>query len=77
MPKRKSLRQEGYRNSLTPNSLTPDPSPKGRGVITIRAKYIPTKTNHSPLFWRGAGGEASFLLAEDISSHKKRGILFA
>jgi len=46
MPKRKSLRQEGYRNSLTPN-----PSPKGRGVI--RLEGIEKASPPSPLQKRG------------------------
>ena len=70
---------------LCRGSLTPNSSPKGRGVITLKGveayllefninNYIimqtreqttnvtnnsqATKSNHSPLFWRGVGGEA-------------------
>ena len=40
-------------------SLTPDPSPKERGVYTNGDQRIAdSKGNHSPLLGRGAGGEA-------------------
>lgn len=39
-------------------SLSPDPSPKGRGVITLSGLNLTTKAIHSPLFWRRVGGEA-------------------
>ena len=38
-------------------SLTPNPSPKERGVYSSTAEKIKGKTNHSPLLGRGAGGE--------------------
>ena len=40
------------------NSLTPDPSPKERGVYTSSAENTTVKGNHSPLLGRGVGGEA-------------------
>ena len=45
---------------ITPRgySLTPDPSPKERGVYSSSADYSTVNTNHSPLLGRGAGGEA-------------------
>ena len=48
---------EAYKGALT--GLTPDPSPKERGVYTFEGGK-PTATNgdHSPLLGRGAGGEA-------------------
>ena len=39
-------------------SLTPNPSPKERGVDTSSAENIDSKGIHSPLFGRGVGGEA-------------------
>jgi len=39
-------------------SLTPDPSPKERGVYTSSAEKSRVTSNHSPLLGRGAGGEA-------------------
>lgn len=39
-------------------SLTPDPSPKERGVYSSTADVSGSKSNHSPLFGRGDGGEA-------------------
>jgi len=46
--------KEGYYNGLTPN-----PSPKERGVYTLEGeKDTATTGNHSPLLGRGAGGEA-------------------
>ena len=44
------------RSSL--NCLTPDPSPKERGVYSSPSENINSKCNHSPLFGRGVGGEA-------------------
>lgn len=44
------------------NSLSPDPSPKGRGVITLRGRNLTTKAIHSHLFWRGGGGEALYII---------------
>ncbi|MBR0049314.1 MAG: sigma-54-dependent Fis family transcriptional regulator [Prevotella sp.] len=44
--------------SLTPDSLTPDPFPKERGVYSSSAENLTAKGNHSPLLGRGAGGEA-------------------
>ena len=43
-------------------SLTPDPSPKERGVDTSTAEDSNGKGNHSPLLGRGAGGEAKVLI---------------
>ena len=40
-------------------SLTPDPSPKERGVDSSSADNSSDKGNHSPLLGRGGGGEAS------------------
>ena len=39
-------------------SLTPNPSPKERGVYTSSADDINDNGNHSPLLGRGVGGEA-------------------
>jgi hypothetical protein len=39
-------------------SFTTDPSPRERGVDTSANENSESKTNHSPLSWRGAGGEA-------------------
>ncbi|MBQ4223873.1 MAG: carbamoyl-phosphate synthase large subunit, partial [Prevotella sp.] len=39
-------------------SLTPNPSPKERGVDSSAAESSRTDTNHSPLLGRGVGGEA-------------------
>ena len=39
-------------------SLTPDPSPRERGVNASDAENPNDKKNHSPLLWRGVGGEA-------------------
>lgn len=47
--------------SLTPGSLTPDPSLKERGVYSSSTESSMAQTNHSPLLERWAGGEASFL----------------
>ena len=44
-------------------SLTPDPSPKERGVYTLFAD----KSNYSPLPGRGAGGEASLSYPQAIA----------
>ena len=41
-----------------PSSLTPGPSPKERGVDSYSAENSDSKSNHSPLLGRGAGGEA-------------------
>ena len=40
------------------NSLTPDPSPKERGVYSSFTDSSTDKGNHSPLLGRGVGGEA-------------------
>ncbi len=41
------------------NSLTPNPSPKERGVYTIENNGLSTESsNHAPLLGRGDGGEA-------------------
>ena len=46
-------------------SLTPDPSPKERGVNTFSADILNAESNHSPLLGRGAGGEAlDFVITE-------------
>ena len=36
----------------------PQPLPKREGSNYPKGADFPTKTTHSPLFWRGAGGEA-------------------
>ena len=56
-------------------SLTPDPSPKERGVDGSPADILNAESNHSPLLGRGAGGEATFhaiidVLREDIKTCK-------
>ena len=47
-------------DSLTPapSGLTPNPSPKERGVYTSTAEKPTGNGNHSPLLGRGVGGEA-------------------
>jgi len=45
--------------NLTPGSLTPNPSPRERGVDSPAADNPAGKSNYSPLSWRGVGGEAS------------------
>ena len=40
-------------------SLTPNPSPKERGVVTSVRRIFNNKTIYSPLLGRGVGGEAS------------------
>jgi len=39
-------------------SLTPDPSPKERGVVTFAIRIISSRTIYAPLLGRGVGGEA-------------------
>jgi hypothetical protein len=39
-------------------SLTPDPSPKERGVVTFAIRIISSRTIYAPLLRRGVGGEA-------------------
>ncbi len=51
-------------------SLTPGPSPKERGVDTSSAENIDSKGNHSPLPGRGAGGEASTVIYDNIPLEK-------
>ena len=46
-------------------SLTPDPSPKERGVDTSTAEDRNGKGNHSPLLGRGVGGEAVWYCPND------------
>ncbi len=46
---------------LSQRSLTPDPSPKERGVNSLAGGDFCEKTIYSPLLGRGAGGEASSL----------------
>ena len=48
------------------NSLTPDPSPKERGVYTSSAEDSTVKGNYSPLLGRGAGGEAPGELLQEV-----------
>ena len=45
---------------ITPRgySLTPAPSPKERGVVSVDREIISGRSIHSPLLGRGAGGEA-------------------
>ena len=45
-------------SSLTPSSLTPDPSPEERGVNSSASENSNSKSNHSPLLGRGVGGES-------------------
>jgi AraC-like DNA-binding protein len=45
-------------------SLTPGPSPKERGVYSPSTVISDSKTNHSPLLGRGAGGEALSLFEQ-------------
>ena len=42
-------------------SLTPSPSPKERGVYSSTIEDSVSKSNHSPLLGRGAGGEATYV----------------
>jgi hypothetical protein len=39
-------------------SLTPDPSPEERGVVTFAIRIISSRTIYAPLLGRGVGGEA-------------------
>ena len=48
--------EDTWRKCLT--SLTPDPSPKERGVYTSSTENSDCTSNYSPLSGRGAGGEA-------------------
>ncbi len=41
-------------------SLTPDPSPKERGVVTYANGFVNNRAISSPLLGRGAGGEADY-----------------
>ena len=57
------------------NSLTPNPSPKERGVYTFKSESIAaTEGNHSPLLGRGVGGEAEQILLgtvlADLAAHR-------
>ncbi|MBR4534298.1 MAG: AraC family transcriptional regulator [Bacteroidaceae bacterium] len=56
--KRKINVLKNMQTGLTPTSLTPAPSPKERGVYSPAPVISDSKTNHSPLLGRGAGGEA-------------------
>ncbi|MBR3480880.1 MAG: LytTR family transcriptional regulator [Prevotella sp.] len=48
-------------------NLTPDPSPKERGVYTAAAETSADKGNYSPLLGRGVGGEVSGVEALTLS----------
>lgn len=52
------LRVQEHIHAAQMRSLTPDPSPKERGVNSSSTEDSTVKSNHSPLFGRGAGGEA-------------------
>ena len=52
-------------NSITPNSLTPGPSPKERGVYSAGGA-------NSPLLRRGAGGEATAEASRTLLSYAER-----
>jgi len=56
----KVFAQVGLRYEHLTNSLTPNPSPKERGVNSYVGEDSDNKGNYSPLFGRGAGGEAWF-----------------
>ena len=45
-------------NSQAVKQPHPQPLPKREGSNYPKGADFPTKTTHSPLFWRGAGGEA-------------------
>ena len=47
--------QELLKNIESPNSLTPDPSPKGEGSIMFSNRKVTTPLS----FWRGVGSEAA------------------
>jgi len=51
-------------------SLTPGPSPKERVVKCSKTTDSVNKSNHSPLFRRGAGGEASTIIYDNIPLEK-------
>ena len=51
-------------------SLTPGPSPKERVVKCSKTTDSVNKSNHSPLFRRGAGGEASTVVYDNIPLEK-------
>ena len=48
----------GYKGACSRESLTPNPSPKERGVYSSASENADNTSDHSPLFGRGAGGEA-------------------
>jgi hypothetical protein len=60
--------QVGLRYEHLSNSLTPDPSPKERGVYSPAIENAADKGDHSPLPGRGAGGEASWFPTAVISA---------
>jgi hypothetical protein len=51
-------------------SLTSGPSPKERVVKCSKTTDSVNKSNHSPLFRRGAGGEASTVIYDNIPLEK-------
>ena len=58
MPRKKRQPKPSDLTQFIINSLTPDPSPKERGVYSSSADNSDSNSNHSPLLGRGAGGEA-------------------
>ena len=53
-----NMQKQGLDAAILRKCLTPAPSPKERGVCSSSVDIIDSKGNHSPLFGRGAGGEA-------------------
>ena len=61
-------------DSLNPKSLTPDPSPKERGVVSFAINNTKATTIYSPLLGRGVGGEAPSFLYEPHAALMKAGL---
>ena len=67
-----------FDDALSIRSLTPNPSPKERGADSSSVDCSASKTNHSPLSGRGAGGEALYEVGvhiADVSYYVNEGSL--
>ena len=65
-----------FDDALSIRSLTPNPSRKERGVNSSSADVSDSKSNHSPLLARGAGGEALYEVGvhiADVTHYVKEG----
>ena len=56
-----------FDDALSIRSLTPNPSPKERGVYSPVSEKANSKANYSPLLGRGAGGEVLFEVGVHIA----------